>query len=138
MSQHKEKLRFTAWSAVIIVWAAAAALFVAYDVELYIKVVSVLTLPVALGYPLAYSTLPWKQTVLGKALMTHARSVALLYLVAIFDLMVDLPLHGYLMAFVATYLFIGIGFQFAVMLKIKHDARLHRLTHQEQLDDQTA
>jgi hypothetical protein len=110
--------------------AACVVLGMAYDPELYQSVVGALTLPVAVAFPLVYMTLPWKQTVLGRALMTHARSIALLYVVGVTGTYLTLPFDGYLMAVVATYLAIGLGYQFIVLLRIKHAA-----IQQEQIEE---
>jgi hypothetical protein len=90
-----------------------------YDPELYIKVVAFFTMLVAVAFPLLYMTLPWKESILGRALMMKARAVALLYVVSILGFWVELPFKGYLMSLVTTYLAIGIGFQFIVLLRIK-------------------
>lgn len=99
---------------------------IAYDPELYIVVVGCLTLPLAVAYPLLYSRLPWKKSLLGRALMTKARSVALLYIVGILNIFWPLPFHGYLMSLVTTYLFVGIGFQLIVMIRVQNEGNIRR------------
>lgn len=94
----------------------------AYDAEVYTKLVAVLTLPVAVAFPLVYMTLPWKESILGRALMTKARAVAVLYVVSMLGWVWEFPFRGYVMGLVTTYLAVGIGFQFIVLLRIKYQA----------------
>lgn len=111
-----------------------------YDPELYIAVVGFATLPIAIAFPLVYMTLPWKQTILGRALMTKARAVALLYIAGLLSSVWNYPFHGYVMALVTTYLAIGIGFQFVVLLRIKYEAKQPdpRLPERTALDGQNS
>lgn len=110
----------------------ASVVLVAIDPQLFISIVGAATLPIAVGFPLVYSTLPWKSTILGRALMTHARSVALLYLVGITSAYVTLPFHGYLMAIVTAYLAVGLGFQFIVLLRIKQQGETTEISERDQ------
>jgi hypothetical protein len=93
-----------------------------YDPIIYTRIVAILTLFVAVAFPFVYRTLPWKQTILGRALMTKARAVALLYISGVVGFWWDYPLKTYILAAVTTYLAIGIGFQFVVLLRIKYVA----------------
>lgn len=104
---------------------------ISYDPQIYIVVVGCMTLPLAVAYPLLYSRLPWKKSLLGRALMTKARSVALLYVVGMVNIFWPLPFHGYLMALVTTYLFVGIGFQLIVMIRVQNEGNIRRRRRRE-------
>lgn len=133
MSQDREPNLFSRKTKALVglpLFVMAVALL-SYDVELYIDIVGAMTLPIAVLFPLIYMTLPWKQTVLGRALMTKARAIALLYLVGITGAYLTLPFHGYLMAAIVTYLAAGLGFQLIVLLRIKARARAARIEREE-------
>jgi hypothetical protein len=102
---------------------AAISAGLMFNPILYIRTVAILTMFVAVAFPLVYMTLPWKETILGRALMTKARAVALLYVTSIVGFWWEYPFKGYVMALVTTYLAAGIGFQFIVLLRIKYQAQ---------------
>ena len=103
-------------------------------IELYtVGVVHLAALP-AIAYPLIYRRVPWKKGPTGKALMNKARSVALLFAVAIVGFWWPFPGYEYIYAAVVTYLGVAITYQFKVMLCLR---RRMTLRHLEELERRT-
>lgn len=97
-----------------------------HDDYMYLMIVAHLTLIPAVGYPLVYRKSPWRKGPTGKALFNMAVAVALLYVVGLFRLWWPFPGGAELYAITVTYLGVAITYQFAVMLKLKREAKKQR------------
>lgn len=101
---------------------AGAAVLLQHDPELYTLIIVHLTTLPAVAYPLVYRNSPWKSGPTGRALMNMARSMALLFVIAIIGFWWPFPGFQHLYAVAVTYLGVAISYQLYVMICLKRRA----------------
>lgn len=94
-------------------------------IEIYVVAVVHLGLVPALLYPWHYRRSPWRQSAVGRALMTKGLAVAALFAVGVVGFWWPFPGYQFIYAGVVTFVVAAIAYQYRVMRELQRGPNPH-------------